>query len=192
MSDTLRLSFDDPTYVLRYGSGLQRWSLHVRKSGTGPNPTIRVDLAEGPTLIGTPIPTTTVSSSAGQVVEGLWDAQPLSDRTGASVEALITVERGAGDAAVDIAGFPWISQTLLTATTLVDDNLALRWHMLARVGDTLVLRWNTLSFIAPPPQRTFDTAAVIREFIVDAPQDLEEVATQERVAVVSGSSRTLS
>lgn len=186
MTDTLRLSFDDPTYVLRYGTGLQRWRIRARKSGAGPNPTVRVDLYEstGP-LIGTPIPPTTVSSPTGEVVEGVWDAQALTDRTGANVEALITVERGALDAAVDIAGFPWIATELTGPTTLVSADLSLLWMVRALRAADLTLRWHTLSHVAPPLLRTYQALSGSRVAQTDADLPIVPAEAEREVAVAS-------
>ncbi len=69
---SLRLSFDNPAKRLLHGVGFQVWRLRVRK-GSGSNPTVRVDLYEGNTLVSTPVPLTEVSSEV--YVDGVWDAR---------------------------------------------------------------------------------------------------------------------
>lgn len=169
MTDILHLALDDPPHALRHGALLQLWSLRVRKNGTGADPVIRVDLYEAGEFRLTVIPETSVSAET--VLEGRFDALTLAG-TGESAEAYITVERGSGGASVDLNNLEWSAVMLLTDTTRVYDELALRWNTLSSISDALRFLWDVDSYLAPPVSRTFEVLLPERSLLTSSRERL--------------------
>lgn len=96
---------ENPPQNLRYGVNLQRFRMRVRSVGL--NATLQLDLYDGPTFVSRLVDTAV--DSAGEVIESRWAAESLIERTGRSVEVLVTAT------GVEIASFVWYPEMILAS-----------------------------------------------------------------------------
>jgi len=91
----LVLSFPTPTGTLNTGAGLQIFRARVRKNaGGGVNPSVRLEVYENGSLVGTVSGNTTVTSTTGVDISFTWDATVLALQDGSNVEIGIAQQSG--------------------------------------------------------------------------------------------------
>lgn len=108
---SVRVSFPLPAAgrSLRLGADLQVLKARVRTTTTGASPTVSINFYEGGVLIASG-PVVPVTSTTGLVTTASFDANLLTDKTGANVEAVIegTYSRNGGSRAkVEVGGIEW-------------------------------------------------------------------------------------
>lgn len=91
----LVLSFPTPTGTLTTGAGLQTFRARVRKDSTGGNDTsVRLEVYENGSPVGTVSGNTTVTSTTGVDISFTWDATVLALQDGSNVEIGIAQQSG--------------------------------------------------------------------------------------------------
>lgn len=137
MTDTaLRVSFPAPSGDLKVGAGLQEFRVLVRKAGSAiGNPTCRVELYEtgGTSPLATPVSNTAVSSTTGTVLSGTWNANVLSQISGAEVEAAI-VATGVTNGSVEPGAIKWVPT--LSIARVPRDTVPINETVIVHVGLT--------------------------------------------------------
>lgn len=160
----IRVTFPTPTGTLTVGAGLQEFRAQVRQFDTGQTgtPTARIELWQNGSLVraGSNIDVT----GSGQVIAFTWDADELtSDPTGIQVECkIVNVHAGGGPTvrnSVDIGAVEW--NVDFFTTTLIGDNLDVRWNLLSLINDDLDIRWNMIGVIGDNLDIRWDMDGII-------------------------------
>lgn len=107
-----RVSFPVPTSDLTTGAGVQEFRVLVRKTASGgTNPSCTFELYENGALLTTLVGGQAISSTAGTVLSGTWDATSLAAISGADVECRVFGKRSGGSPAnrrvLDIGAIEW-------------------------------------------------------------------------------------
>lgn len=106
----LEVGFANPTRVLEPGAGLQEFRVQVRKQGAGgTDPTVSLELWEGATKRADVVTNQSVSSTAGTVVAGTWNATSLVDSSGSNIRLKI-IGGGVADGRLEIGAVEWNAQ----------------------------------------------------------------------------------
>ena len=91
----LVLTFPTPSGDLTTGAGLQTFRARVRKNaGGGVNPSVRLEVYENGSPVGTVSGNTTVTSTTGVDITFTWDASVLALQDGSNVEIGIAQQSG--------------------------------------------------------------------------------------------------
>jgi len=91
----LVLSFPTPSGDLTTGAGLQTFRARVRKDASGGNnPSVRLEVYENGSPVGTVSGDTTVTSTTGVDISFTWDASVLALQDGSNVEIGIAQQSG--------------------------------------------------------------------------------------------------
>ena len=108
---TCVVSIDDPTGPPTVGAGLQNVRAYVRKTNHSTNPTVTLEVLDQGSVIATLVSGQTVSSTTGTTISGTWNANLLTDPTGASVTVRVTGTVGGGSpanrASVEVGAIDW-------------------------------------------------------------------------------------
>lgn len=106
-----RVSFPTPTGNPTVGAGVQEFRVLVRKTNQSTNPTCTVALYENNTSLATIVSSTTISTTAGIVLSGTWNANLLSTADGSLVECRVVGTVGGGTpsnrASVEVGAIEW-------------------------------------------------------------------------------------
>ncbi|TRZ54177.1 MAG: hypothetical protein D4S01_00020, partial [Dehalococcoidia bacterium] len=110
--DTMaHVGFPTPALSPTPGTNLQEFRIWVKKIGGTGTPTVRIDLYEGGSFVGTVLAESDVTSTGGQLFYGKWNASSLSTPDGSAVECYIYGTRTGGGkknrAAVSVGAVEW-------------------------------------------------------------------------------------
>lgn len=103
----VRVSFPTPATSPTAGTDFQEFRALVRKKvNDANNPLVRLELWESGALKSTVLADTAVTSNAGQVVSGLWDASTLTTASGANVECRVRGTQVGGNQ-LEVGAIEW-------------------------------------------------------------------------------------
>jgi hypothetical protein len=89
-------------------SGQEEFAVLVRRTATGAvDPQVRIELWENGVFRATALANTTVSSTTGVVVRGVWDASSLTTADGSNVECYVYGTTSSDGARVEIGAIEW-------------------------------------------------------------------------------------
>jgi len=137
-AQVLRVSFPTPVGSLEVGAGLQTFRLYVRKNAAN-NPTMAVSVYENGVSRLSLATGVSVASTTGTLYTYTWNANVLSDITGAGVEIYVTASQGGGGptsrGTLEVDAVGWearvASYTLYPSGVDVD---AVEWEMATGAG----------------------------------------------------------
>ncbi len=127
--------------IPRTGAGLQEFRVLVRKSGTGGDPSARIELYEtnGTVPLATPLADTTVTNTTGVLLSGTWDAALLANPDGSAVECRV-VGTGASGGTLEVGAVEWNATTIAggSSSLVRTANSSLTSSSISRKVSTLV------------------------------------------------------
>lgn len=104
----LRVTFPTPLSPPDTGAGVQEFRALVRKVGAfSGTPTAAIELWENGSFKSTRLAATNVSSTAGVVLSGVWDAADLTSADGSNVECKV-VGAGAPGVSLEVGALDWV------------------------------------------------------------------------------------